>query len=126
MPVDATTAFDLSLSIDVHAASFARTGERAIDGVQARIIGPGEFVTWRARHFGVTWTMTNAITAWDRPARFVDEQRSGPFKSFRHEHVFSKRMSTAPASSTASSSKPRSDRSVGWPNACSSPATSAA
>lgn len=88
MPVDATTAFDLSLSIDVHAASFARTGERAIDGVRAGIIGPGEFVTWRARHFGVTWTMTNAITAWDRPARFVDEQRRGPFKSFRHEHIF--------------------------------------
>lgn len=88
LPVDAETAFDLSLSIDLHVASFSGSGERAVDGVQGGLIGLGEFVTWRARHFGVTWTMTNSITAWERPKRFVDEQSSGPFKSFRHEHVF--------------------------------------
>jgi ligand-binding SRPBCC domain-containing protein len=33
--------------------------------------------------------MTSVITEWDRPRRFVDEQRAGPFKSFRHEHLFS-------------------------------------
>lgn len=88
MPVDAETAFDLSLSIDLHRESFARSGERAVDGVTAGLIGLGEFVTWRARHFGVTWTMTSMITEWDRPRRFVDEQRSGPFRRFHHEHVF--------------------------------------
>ncbi|WP_116995423.1 SRPBCC family protein [Desertimonas flava] len=88
LPVDAETAFDLSLSIDVHAASFRSSGEQAIGGVRAGTIGLGEFVTWRARHFGVMWTMTNAITSWERPTRFVDEQRRGPFKSFRHEHRF--------------------------------------
>jgi len=51
-------------------------------------IALGEFVTWRARHFGRTWTMTSVITEWERPRRFVDEQRKGPFTSFRHEHVF--------------------------------------
>jgi ligand-binding SRPBCC domain-containing protein len=88
VPVDLETAFDLSLSIDVHLGSFEQSGEQAVDGVTAGLIGLGEFVTWRARHFGITWTMTSAITEWDRPHRFVDEQRKGPFKSFRHEHVF--------------------------------------
>ena len=88
MPVDAETAFDLSLSIDVHLGSFEHSGERAVDGVTAGLIGLGEFVTWRARHFGITWTMTSTITEWDRPRCFVDEQRKGPFKSFRHEHLF--------------------------------------
>jgi len=88
MPVDAVTAFDLSLSIDAHLGSFERSGEQAVGGVTGGLIGLGEFVTWRARHFGITWTMTSTITAWDRPRCFVDEQRKGPFKSFRHEHLF--------------------------------------
>jgi ligand-binding SRPBCC domain-containing protein len=88
MPVDVETAFDLSLSIDAHLGSFRHSGEQAIAGVTAGVIGLGEFVTWRARHFGITWTMTSTITEWDRPHRFVDEQRKGPFKSFRHEHRF--------------------------------------
>ena len=32
--------------------------------------------------------MTSVITEWERPRRFVDEQNAGPFKSFRHEHLF--------------------------------------
>jgi ligand-binding SRPBCC domain-containing protein len=59
-----------------------------VDGVTAGRIGMGEFVTWQARHFGITWTMTSTITEWDRPRCFVDEQREGPFRSFRHEHHF--------------------------------------
>jgi len=88
MPIDPETAFDLALSIDAHLGAFADAGEQAVDGVTSGLIGLGEFVTWRARHFGITWTMTSAITAWDRPHRFVDEQRKGPFTSFRHEHLF--------------------------------------
>jgi len=88
MPVDPELAFDLSLSIDAHVASFEDSVERAVEGVTAGLIGLGEFVTWRARHFGITWTMTSTITEWDRPRCFVDEQRKGPFKSFRHEHLF--------------------------------------
>lgn len=32
--------------------------------------------------------MTSAITAYERPRRFVDQQQSGPFRSWRHEHTF--------------------------------------
>ncbi|CAN5655245.1 MAG: SRPBCC family protein [Ilumatobacteraceae bacterium] len=88
LPVDCATAFDLSLSIDAHVESFQGSGERAIGGVTSGVIGLGESVRWQARHFGITWTMTSWITEWDRPHRFVDEQQRGPFKSFRHEHVF--------------------------------------
>ncbi|MET0457761.1 MAG: SRPBCC family protein [Ilumatobacteraceae bacterium] len=88
LPVDIETAFDLSLDIDAHLDSMEESGERAVAGVTAGIIGLGEFVTWRARHFGVTWTMTSKITGWDRPDHFVDEQTKGPFKTFWHRHEF--------------------------------------
>lgn len=88
LPLGPDAAFDLSLDIDAHLGSMADSGERAVAGVASGIIGHGEFVTWQARHFGITWTMTSEITEWDRPHRFVDEQVRGPFKSFWHEHVF--------------------------------------
>jgi hypothetical protein len=88
LPVGIEVAFDLSLDIDAHVGSMTGSDERAVGGVTAGIIGLGEFVTWRARHFGVTWTMTSEITCWDRPDRFVDEQTKGPFKTFWHQHDF--------------------------------------
>ena len=86
--VDPDVLFDLSLDVDAHLASMRDSGERAIGGVTSGRIGLGESVTWRARHFGLWFEMTSQITALERPARFVDEQIDGPFKSFRHEHVF--------------------------------------
>lgn len=80
--------FDLSLDLDMHAASMASSHERAIAGVTTGRLGLGEEVTWRARHLGVTWTLTSRVTELDRPARFVDEQARGPFARFRHVHTF--------------------------------------
>jgi len=88
LPVPPERAFDLALDIDAHQAAFHESAERAIDGTTTGVIGLDEFVTWRARHFGLMWTMTSRITEWDRPRRFVDEQQRGPFASFRHEHTF--------------------------------------
>ncbi|GAA2460322.1 SRPBCC family protein [Agromyces soli] len=81
-------AFDASCDIDLHLESMRSSGERAIAGVTSGRIGPGEQVTWRARHFGVRFRMTSRITAYERPSRFVDEQLRGPFALFRHEHRF--------------------------------------
>lgn len=64
------------------------SSERAVGGVVTGHIGLGESVTWSARHFGVRWRMTSAITAFERPVRFVDEQTRGPFRTIRHEHLF--------------------------------------
>lgn len=86
--VAAEELFDVSLDIDAHVASMEQSGERAISGVVSGHIDLGQVVTWRARHFGIWFTMTSRITALDRPARFVDEQVRGPFRSFRHEHRF--------------------------------------
>jgi ligand-binding SRPBCC domain-containing protein len=82
--------FDLSLDIDVHVASMSKSGERAVAGVTRGPIGLGESVTWRARHFGIPFTMTSRVTELDRPRRFVDEQvkGKGPFRRWWHEHVF--------------------------------------
>lgn len=80
--------FALSLSIDAHTGSMADSGERAVAGTTSGEIGPGESVTWSARHFGVRFRMTSRITAHERPTRFVDEQTSGPFRRWWHEHEF--------------------------------------
>jgi ligand-binding SRPBCC domain-containing protein len=86
-PIEAV--FDLSLNIDAHAESMGRSREQAIAGVTSGQIGLGQSVTWRARHFGLPFTMTSRIVELDRPRWFVDEQTSGPFRTFRHEHRLS-------------------------------------
>lgn len=80
--------FDLARSIDLHVASAQHTGERAIGGVTKGLIGPGESVTWSARHFGVRQTLTVRITAFDRPRHFRDSMVEGAFRSFDHDHTF--------------------------------------
>jgi ligand-binding SRPBCC domain-containing protein len=80
--------FDLSLSVDAHTASMSASGERAIGGVTSGVMKLGDTVTWRARHFGITFRMTSAITAYQHPRRFVDEQQRGPFRRWWHEHTF--------------------------------------
>jgi ligand-binding SRPBCC domain-containing protein len=84
----AAVVFDLSRSIDAHMDSMRRSGERAIAGVTTGSIGPGQEVTWRARHFGIWWRMSSRIRQFERPKMFVDEQVRGPFAAFRHEHRF--------------------------------------
>ena len=83
--------FDLARSIDLHQFSTAQTNETAIAGTTSGLIGPGEWVTWRARHFGVYQTLTARVTEYDRPYFFVDEMVSGAFARFRHEHRFAER-----------------------------------
>lgn len=80
--------FDLSRSIDLHIQSTKHTGEEAIAGRTSGLIGMGETVTWRARHFGIRQTLTSKITSFNRPWHFTDEMVRGAFKSFRHEHWF--------------------------------------
>ncbi|MEZ4299102.1 MAG: SRPBCC family protein [Polyangiaceae bacterium] len=85
-PVD--RAFDLSRSIDLHTVSTAETGETAVAGVTSGLIGLGEEVTWRARHFGVWQLLTSRIVAFDRPHHFRDSMVRGAFRRFDHDHFF--------------------------------------
>lgn len=88
VPTDQETAFDLSLTIEVHLESFSKSQEQAVAGITSGVMALDDEVTWRARHFGRVWTMTSRISALDKPEMFVDEQVKGPFKSFHHTHLF--------------------------------------
>ena len=85
---DKKIVFDLSRSIDLHLLSTAKTDEKAIAGKISGLIGLGESVTWRAKHFGISQNLTSKITEFESPNFFVDEMLKGAFKSFKHEHHF--------------------------------------
>ena len=80
--------FDLSRSVDLHLMSAAETNELAVAGVTRGLLGPGDNVTWEARHFGVIQRLSVQITAYDRPKFFRDSQTKGIFRRFDHDHFF--------------------------------------
>ncbi|WP_460218997.1 SRPBCC family protein [Psychroserpens sp. MEBiC05023] len=85
---DIQTCFDVSRNIDVHKDSLEHSNEKAIAGKTSGLIELGEWVTWEAKHFGITQQLTSKITEFKAPYYFVDEMVYGAFKSFRHEHIF--------------------------------------
>ena len=84
----ADVAFDLARSVDLHVTSMSRYHERAVAGVTSGLIGPGEEVTWRARHLLLPFTLTSRITRFDRPRSFRDSMVRGSFTRFDHDHLF--------------------------------------
>jgi len=80
--------FDLARSIDLHVHSMKSSKEEAVAGKTSGLIDLNESVTWKAWHFGVSFTMTSKITAMERPHHFVDEMTSGPFRKLHHRHIF--------------------------------------
>jgi len=80
--------FDLKRSIDLHVASSGGSGERAVAGVTSGLIGPGQEVTWSARHFGIRQELTSRITVFDPPHHFRDSLVRGAFARFDHDHYF--------------------------------------
>ena len=83
--------FDLSRSIDLHLKSVDWSSEQAIAGVTKGLIGSGEEVTWRGRHFGFMITHTSRITAYEFPVYFQDAMLRGAFRSYCHDHYFESR-----------------------------------
>lgn len=80
--------FDLTRSIDLHRFSTKETHEEAIAGKTSGLIGPGETVTWRARHLGVYQKLTVVITEFNRPFSFTDRMTQGAFATMKHQHQF--------------------------------------
>jgi ligand-binding SRPBCC domain-containing protein len=80
--------FDCARDLDLHARSMAHTSERAVAGRTTGLIGPGEEVTWRARHFGLVLEHVARISVYDRPRHFRDEMVRGAFARFVHDHHF--------------------------------------
>ena len=80
--------FDLSRSIEVHIIGAAQSGEAAVAGVTTGLIGPGQWVRWKAKHLGVSQHLTSKITAFEYPHHFQDTMIEGAFKSMQHDHYF--------------------------------------
>jgi ligand-binding SRPBCC domain-containing protein len=82
--------FDLARSVEVHVLGNSHWGEQAValGGVTSGLVGVGEGVTWRARHFGVRQRLTSEITAMDAPRYFQDTMVSGAFRLMQHDHFF--------------------------------------
>lgn len=49
---------------------------------------PGARIDYRIRLHGIPLRWKTAITAWEPPVRFVDEQLKGPYRLWIHEHTF--------------------------------------
>jgi ligand-binding SRPBCC domain-containing protein len=80
--------FDLSRSIDLHQHTTKETNEKAINGRLKGLINEGEWVKWRATHFGISQTMTVEIKEMNKYDSFRDEMSEGPFKWMKHLHTF--------------------------------------
>jgi len=80
--------FDLARSIDLHTTSTSKSGERAIAGVTSGLLGAGEEVTWRARHFGVWQSLTVRVEVFEPPTHFSDRMLRGAFRQMEHHHHF--------------------------------------
>lgn len=48
----------------------------------------GTKVDYQLRLFRIAFKWRSEITVWDPPYRFVDEQVSGPYKVWKHTHLF--------------------------------------
>ena len=48
----------------------------------------GARIEYRLKLRGIPIGWESEITAWEPPHRFVDEQIRGPYRRWRHEHVF--------------------------------------
>jgi len=84
----AERCFLLSLSVDLHRKSVEWSKEEAVRGITSGLMKAGDTVTWRAKHFGIYMEMTTKIPVYERPAYFVSEMLSGPFKRIYHQHYF--------------------------------------
>jgi ligand-binding SRPBCC domain-containing protein len=80
--------FDAVRDIGLHVDSMSGTGERVIAGRSSGLIGLGEEVTFRGRHFGVLHSHTSRITIFDPPHHFRDSMIDGRFRRFDHDHCF--------------------------------------
>lgn len=88
--IDAPVArvFDLARSIELHMITSKQLNEKAVAGRTSGLIHESETVTWQLQHCGIPLELTSLIKSMQAPFFFVDQQMRGPFKFFRHLHLF--------------------------------------
>ena len=64
--------FDLARCVEAHLAGNVHWGEAAVaeGGITSGLVGLGQCVTWRAKHFAIWQRLKSEITAMDRPCTF--------------------------------------------------------
>jgi ligand-binding SRPBCC domain-containing protein len=82
--------FDLSRSVEVHLLANVHENEQALatGGVTTGLIGLGEQVTWRAKHFGFWHNLTSKATVVESPTYFQVTMVKGIFRSMQADHLF--------------------------------------
>jgi ligand-binding SRPBCC domain-containing protein len=84
----AERCFDLARSVDLHAASASVIQGKALAGRTSGLSALGDRTTWSARFFGMRFSLTTRITAFDRPRSFSDVICAGLFTHFGHVYTF--------------------------------------
>ena len=87
-PID--RVFDLSRSIEVHLLANVHENEQALalGGLTNGLVGLGEQVTWRAKHFGLWHDLTSEATAVKPPTYLQVTMVKGIFRSMQADHLF--------------------------------------
>jgi hypothetical protein len=82
--------FDLSRSVEVHLLANVHGHEQAlaVGGVTTGLVGLGEQVTWRAKHFGVWHELTSKATLLEAPTHFQVTMIKGIFRFMQADHFF--------------------------------------
>jgi ligand-binding SRPBCC domain-containing protein len=55
------------------------------------VMAVGTRIRYRLSLRGIPISWESEITTWEPPHRFVDEQRRGPYRYWKHEHQFAQR-----------------------------------
>jgi hypothetical protein len=82
--------FDLARSVEVHLIANIHSGEQAlaVGGTTSGLVGLGQQVTWRAKHFGIWHNLTSETTALEPPSHFQVTMIQGIFRSMQADHLF--------------------------------------
>ena len=82
--------FDLSRSIEVHLLANVHENEQAlaVGGLTTGLVGLGEQVTWRAKHFGLWHNLTSKATVVEPPTYLQVTMVKGIFRSMQADHLF--------------------------------------
>jgi hypothetical protein len=87
-PID--LVFDLSRSIEVHLLANVHENEQAlaVGGLTTGLVGLGEQVTWRGKHFGLWHDLTSKATVVEPPTYLQVTMVKGIFRSMQANHLF--------------------------------------